>query len=219
MVYIPYQYDKHMFENKLVKRGLYTKLISSINEYKDRGSIVTLIGPALETHYNELRPILRPRSDLLMAEYDSDLIKRECIVERIKNLHDDRITFFKGDVWDSIKKRYKNCGWHHKHVLFDMDFCCTAKTAFDNGLTRHLEWLITSKLPRRKGFWISLTFCRRKDTKEIWRSLPSDVLYLYGKYGWSMTEERVITYTEKSPNKKGRVGANMVMMWFRFRNY
>jgi len=210
---------KELFENRPVKRQTYAQLIAKMHLFKDKGCIVSLGGPAIEIHYKELASLLRRNSQLLFAEIDKVLIIDENLPSRIEALGDSRVKFYAGDIWDGIMFNYvQKQGWEHKHVLFDLDFCCTAPTAIKQSLYTHLSLLAKSKLPRKNGFWISLTFCRRGDLTNEWQRVISEIIQLFTNQGWQLSINNNITYAEKGGNKaKRRIGNNMVTMQFRFR--
>lgn len=214
---------RELFENKKVKRSLHRELTDRILSFGDKGCVVSLCGPAVEVHYKELKPLLRKHSQMLFAEIDLELINSENLVRRVYDLCDNRIKLFGGDVWDGINRLYlQRQGWHHKHVLFDFDFCCTASTAINKlGLYSRLEALAASKLPRKNGFWLAFTFCRRGDKHNMWRSSISDIIQLFAKHNWELSLNVNTPYAEKGGDKKRpRIGANMITMFFRFRwNY
>ena len=205
-------YARQLFENKLVKRKLHNYLTSKILSFNDRGCIVALAGPAVEVHYKELKPILRKNSELLFAEIDSEMAAEEKLIERVNKLKDKQVVIQIDDVWKAIINKYitKN-GWEHKHVLFDFDFCCTAQTVVKNDLYSNLRWLSNSKLPRNSGFWVAMTFCKRKDINHTWHEIPSKMIDIFYEAGWNLTLNENLSYTE------GHTGANMVNMLFRFK--
>ena len=76
-------YTRENFESKKLKRQLINKLIREMLSCGDRGSIVVLSGPAIEVQYNELKPLLRNKSDLLFVDNDVKMVKQsERKVER-----------------------------------------------------------------------------------------------------------------------------------------
>jgi hypothetical protein len=196
---------------------MYKQLFSKMHKYGDRGSIASLGGPSIEIHYKELEPLLRRRSSLLFAEMNKNLIQHENLVQRIQNLNDPRVDFYQGDIWDGINSYMKADGWYHKHVLFDLDFCCSAPTVIKAGLWNYLAKLAESKLPRKNGFWISLTFCRRADLGNEWMWVPSLVLKTFTVRGWQPSHAAILPYAEKRSGANGKVGSNMVTMQFRFK--
>jgi len=211
-------YTRETFESKKLKRQLINKLIREMLSCGDRGSIVVLSGPAIEVQYNELKPLLRNKSDLLFVDNDVKMVKRERLIERVKKLNDPRAKFYTGDIWEALKECYvKKQGWKYRHVFFNLDFCCTASTLARDGLYEHLYWLAASKLPRRKGFWLAFTFCRWGDFTREWQKVPSKTIGIMDRVGWSLVISHIIPYAEKGENGKNKGGTNMVTMWFKFK--
>lgn len=214
---------RELFENKKTKRNLHREFTDRILSFGDKGCVVSLCGPAMETHYKELKPLLRKNSQMLFAEINPKVIENERLAQRTEALGDRRVKFFAGNVWDGIHLQYlRRQGWHHKHVLFDLDFCCTAETAIKRlDLYSKLETIAASKLPRKNGFWISVTFCRWGDKNNRWRAAISEIIHIFAKHNWELSFNHNAPYAEKGGNKeKRRLGANMLTMVFRFRwNY
>lgn len=210
-------YESKLFESKHTKRGLHEAVTSQILEFGDKGCVVSLCGPAVEPHYRDMRCLLRKDSQLLMAEWNEGVVREERLRDRIKALGDSRVVFYEGDVWQAITKLYiRKKGWDHKHVLFDLDFCCTAETAIAQGLYMNLKRLALSKLPRKTGFWIVITFCRRGDRYGEWQDVISKVIRTFSRAGWQMSFNENIPYAERGALSHKRKGANMVMLKFRF---
>jgi len=204
------------FENRPVKRSIYRGLIARMQSYNDKGSIVSLGGPAIETHYKEMAPLLRKRSELLFAEIDRKMIREERLVKRIKDLSDSRVIFYEGDVRHGILDHYIiKDGWYHKHVLFDMDFCRTANTIIrELNFLGFLDVLAKSKLPRKGGFWLVLTFCRWGDIESCWSKSISKIIDIFHDNGWRLSVADICPYAEK--RSLGTAGTSMVTMHFRF---
>jgi len=207
-------YDRKTFESKKFKRALENRIAKEILSYGDKGCVVSLCGPAVETHFGTLKPILRNKSELLFAESNPAIVKKERMKERVEACGDKRIVFRAYDVWDAVRKRYiYREGWKHKHVFFDLDFCATADTLVGQGLLLELKKLARSKLPRRGGFWLSITSCQRGDIDAEWWNLYTNVGRIFLNAKWSIRPPtRIEPYREQ-----GHKGANMVNMLFHFK--
>jgi len=218
-------YETTVFEGKKVKRSVSLENIKRISRWgknilslgrkkkrsMDKGCAVSLCGPAIETHVKEILPLLRCKSELLVAEWSKKTIEKENMVERVKSIGDERVVFYVGNVWDGIRQHYlKKKGWNHKHVLFDLDFCNTVDELLTQKLQIELKHLARSKLPRRQGFWVFLTFLQRGDMdKEYW-DFANKVGRIFHEAGWQ------ISYHHMLPYRDGHKGAPMCNIVFRF---
>lgn len=202
-----------LYEGKKKKRALEEKNISTILKHNAKGCVVCLSGPAIEVHAEALAPLLKAKSELLFVEIDEDLAKSENMGKRTKKIGDSRVTFRTGNVWDVVRGKYlyRN-GWKGKHVLFDLDFCETAESLIAKGLLKELRLLAQSKLPRRSGFWLSLTVCQRGDINSEWIVLPSKMIDIFHKAKWSIRPDSRI-----NPYKDGNRGSPMLNFLFHFR--
>lgn len=204
-------YRTETFEAKKKKEKLHEDTVSKILSYGDKGCVLSLPGPAVERHVRVFQPLLRKHSQTLFVEWNRKMAKKEQMRERIKACGDTRFVLSIGDVWGCLRRRYINKeGWEHKHVLFDLDFCVTVDTLVSQGLILELKRLSRSKLPRRNGFWISLTVCKWKDYDREWIRLPGKVVEIFENSGWRLQ------HWEGEPYKE-RKGAPMFHILLRFR--
>ena len=204
-------HTREAFENKPVKRGLYDKVVKKMLEKDDKGCVTSLCGPAAKLHAESLMPLLRSNSELLFAEWDKELSIEQEMEKQIKECNDKRIVFKLGNIWDVMRSKYiYKKGWQHKHVLFDLDFCRSTDVLIAQGLQLELKRLARSKLPRKSGFWIYLTVCKRGDRDEEWLSFSNKVLNIFTRNGWSMSYTKLESYKDVK-------GPHMVSMLFRFK--
>jgi hypothetical protein len=210
-------YTKELFETKTTKRAIEKGTVSTILEWrnlgaKNRGSAMALCGPAVEEHIKTLLPLLRPKSELLFAEWSKEVAEKNDIAGSVKAFGDKRIVYHFGNIWDVMRKQYiYKKGWKGKHVFFDLDFCRTADTLIAQGLQQELKRLAVSKLPRKNGFWLSITACQRGDKSSEWWELYHKTGQIFLRADWAIKSgTRILPYTE------GRTGANMVNMLFHF---
>jgi len=211
-------YRAAMFEGKKIKRRISLQNINRIlwwgkerNKAQDKGCVCSLCGPAVETHVKEFLPMLRCKSELLVAEWDRATAKSENIAGRIKTIGDKRIVFYLGDLWKGIRQHYiSKRGWDHKHVLFDLDFCITVDDLLAQRLQKELKQLARSKLPRLQGFWMFLTFLQRGDLdKEYW-DFANKIGRIFHEAGWQISYHHVLPYRD------GHNSAPMCNIVFRF---
>ena len=203
-------YRTGTFEAKERKARLHEDIVKEITAHGDRGCVISLPGPAIERHIKVFQPLLRKHSQVMFVEWNKKTVKKERMRERMKACGDARFLLSVGNVWDCMRRRYINKqGWEHKHVLFDLDFCATVDTLVSQGLILELKRLARSKLPRRNGFWISLTVCRWKDNDSEWIRLPSKIAEIFVNAGWSLK------YWKCDPYKEQR-GAPMFHTLLRF---
>ena len=172
--------------------------------------MVSLPGPAVERHVKVFQPLLRKHSQVMFAEWNKNIVKKEQMRKQLKACEDPRFFLSVGNVWDCLRRCYINRqGWEHKHVLFDLDFCGTVDTLVAQGLILELKRLARSKLPRRSGFWISLTVCKWKDYDREWIHLPGRVVEIFANAGWRLHHWDCDPYKEQK-------GAPMFHILLRF---
>jgi hypothetical protein len=203
-------YTTEMFETKTVKRCLEQNRVNYIKSQKAKGCVVSLCGPAVRPHIKFLKPLLNTKSELLFAEWDKEVFLNNNMKQTVSNERDPRISIQFGNVWDAVRKRYVHKkGWQHKHIFFDLDFCATAETLLAQGLQKELKTLATSKLPKKSGFFVSLTMCRRNDRDGEYIRFYSRLLEIFFDAGWSIKYSDFVPYREN--NKKGTVMVNIFL--------
>jgi hypothetical protein len=203
-------YKTKTFEAKKKKAKLHEDVVDEVLSHGDRGCVVSLPGPAIERHVKVFQPLLRKNSQCMLVEWNRDMVREEQMRQRMKACGDLRFVLSVGNVWDCLRRCYINRqGWEYKHVLFDLDFCATVDILVSQGLILELKRLARSKLPRRTGFWISLTVCKRQDIDREWAQLPGKIVDIFENVGWRNKHWSCFHYKEQK-------GARMFHILLRF---
>ena len=178
------------FEGCTKKRKIELDHVEKIKEflkiYKRIGNIITLTGPAVTTHILQYLGILDKKSKLIIAEFDNYLIKKYDYENQIQQFNDTRISLFKGDVWDAIEENYKSKR-NSNFILFDFDYCVNSNHLIKNNFLDRIDKLASSHLPNKRGFFLSLTVCDRKDPEDNWERLSAWIKKSFEENGYKRT--------------------------------
>ena len=199
-----------LFAGKERKRLIIEHNIKTILSFGDKGCVVSLSGPSPEIVYHYLKPLLKKKSQLLLAEHDAKMVEDLRLRHRTEQIKDGRLIFRTGDVFKEMRRQYETRqGWEHKHVLFDLDFCDSARTLLrDTPIFESLKWLAKSNLPRKEGFWISITTCQRGDFNADWMRLQDFVRRTFWTECWNTNAEQRNNYIET-----GKRGGTAMVNW------
>lgn len=194
-------YSVKTFCSKVTKRQLEQERVYYITSQKGKGNVASLCGPAVKEHIETLKPLLNKNSKLLFAEWDKKVCQYNGMKRQVREAKDDRISLYIGNIWDMIKKERKRV-----FLFLDLDFCLTVDTLIAQGLQNELKKIAYSKLPKRTGFFISLTMCQRGDKGGEYLKFAAKVQEIFYTAGWSIRYADLRPYREQ--DNKGTVMVN-----------